>query len=261
MGTLLAASFFAIVVGCRSDELEGRVFLSGIVTADGTAVGVAVDFIPTAGGFDADKVQLAIDVQGDELAIGAEHTASACLQLPSKRLNLLAFDGVLETTSRVRVQAFRIDSTSHKGSVGVAAGSSSADGKGGSSGAGGATAGGGGVSTAVTTGGAGGASTLLPSSACTGTLLDDAVWPTRGAHVFVSMGGSGGTAGTGGTNGGTGGSPIGGAPVGGAGGDGGSPIGGEGGSTPIGGAGGEGNAPIGGGSFGDEAGNGASGGI
>jgi hypothetical protein len=223
--------------GCSSDELEGRLFLSSIQTADGTTVGLAIDFVPTSGTFSAQKVQIAIDVDGDQLWFGEQAVSSACIGLPAQRLNFLAVDGELDATSRVRVQAFRLDkerpdSNTAGGGSGQAGAETSGVGGVAPTHAGGAAASGGVAPSAVRS-----------SSACGGTLLDDAVWPTRGARVGARTG-TGGTSGS--SNGGTagGGTTNGGVPGGGEageagqGGAAGAPPEAGAGGTPAGGAGG-----------------------
>jgi hypothetical protein len=170
------------LVACQSDQLDGRVFLSTIESSDGTAVGIAIDFIPTAGDFDPNRIELAIDVRGDRLIWNAQDFASACIRLPARRLDLLASDGKLDPTSRVTVSAQLIKSG---GGTSVSSGGTPAGGAAGANSAGQMSTGG--VDSA-----AGTSSSLVPPiGACTGQILDDAVWPTSGAQV-VNLGGSGG---------------------------------------------------------------------
>lgn len=177
---LASASALCLCVAssCSDDErgLEGRLLVGMIAAEDGTAVGLAVEFLRTSG--DANQlpnVGLLVVAQGDTLLSDAGAAASLCLAFPSSgRLSLLAYDGKLDSSSRLLLRAYLPDPAADAGALSAGA----------------------------------------REPECSGTVIDDAVWPTRGAQVIPLPEGTGGSTGGGGSGGTSGGeSGAAGAPV------------------------------------------------
>jgi hypothetical protein len=189
-----------LAFACEGDDgtIDGRIFLAPIASETGTNVGLAVDFRRTRGPReDVERLGLRVlSTVGLFLSGNAvDPSKDLCLQFPSSgRLSLMA-EGDLQPSARVRVSVHR--------PVDVARGTSSA----------GSRSDGGAPST--------------ESDACSGAMIDDAAWPTRGAQVIVlddpdeGAGGTRGVSGAGGAGGESGGE----AGSGGSAGDGGGPEG------------------------------------
>jgi hypothetical protein len=179
-------------MSCSDDalRLHGRLLVGTIAAEDGTAVGLAVEFLRTSGDRDAIRnISLQAFVSGDRFFGSSGPSSAVCLSFSdSGRVSLVAEDGLLDTTSRVVLTAHY---PPEPGSTNAPA-EANAD-----------------------------AGSVAAGVSCTGSVIDDAVWPTRGAQVIrvEENGGAGGsTAGAGGTGGGAAGAA--GSGAGGSGGDG-----------------------------------------
>lgn len=169
----MLAALACIATACTDEDrqLRGRLLVGTIAAEDGTAVGLAVEFLRTSGSRDAMRdVALEVFAQGDLLLSSTGAAAALCLPFSeSGRVSLLAQDGKLDASSRVMLVA-------HYQPVSEAtdAGNNSA--------------------------------TAAAPISCAGLVIDDAVWPTRGAQVIPlpATGGAGGIGGAGGAGGSSG---------------------------------------------------------
>ncbi len=172
----LVAGAGALACSDESGDVDGRLFVAPLTASDGTAVGLAVDFIPTSGDPSRiDQIELEVVSSGAEFLDAGDRV---CMRFArTGRLSLLAASGQLEPTARVILRARHPSLT---------------NGVDGGAGAGG-TAG-------------------NENPTCTGALIDDAAWPTRGAQVVVLPGTGGAQASGGSSTGGGAGHEAGGSP-------------------------------------------------
>jgi hypothetical protein len=182
-----ALACVALCVACDDEnpDLQGKLLVGTIAAEDGTAVGLAIEFLRTSGAReDVDAITLQIVAQGDQFLSATGPASILCLRFPaSGRLSLLAQDGKLDASSRISL-------TAHYPSEPRAPGAA-VDGR--------------------------ASDTASDAPSCTGLSIDDAVWPTRGAQVIPIAEGTGGS-GNGGSGVGGSGGAGGGAGAGGSGG-------------------------------------------
>lgn len=164
---LLAALGFGASCQEQDAEITGRLFVAPINALDGTAVGLAVDFIRTSGATEGVE-DIELEVLSDGVEFLGSRPGPLCLRFPrSGRLSMLARGGTLDARARVILRARRPLEAADEIPEGTA---------------GSPTAGAAGALIAASSG---------EHLTCRGKILDDAVWPTRGAQT-VPLPASGG---------------------------------------------------------------------
>ena len=162
----LALASLASCTDTGGGELRGRLFVAQIAGADGTAVGLAVDFIRTSGPRDAVKtVELSVIAHGAEF-VGV--SLPTCVRFSDSGRLSFQSETSLPTTARVVLTAHQPGETSALSAAGAAGAAGAADDE----------------------------TTDVAAPTCKGAVLDDAVWPTKGAQVTPLPPGTGGATGS-----------------------------------------------------------------